>query len=483
MLDDATWRQLLDALPDPVNVKDRQGRWLYANPAMLRAFRLEGLDYRGKRDSELVSSEHFYHPALCYCERSDAAAWEGAAVVRTIERLPRPEGGTDPYDVVKVPVPGTDGSGRLLVSSRSATALIESQEALAASLQDAELGRLLPGLVHDLNNLLTIILGHADLAAGHPERTQEATERIIAATGLCRELTASALGLVRGESGRHRSIDLRAWLPSVVRLCWPRDEYRTLSLAMPDQPLPVLCDAAMLGRAVLNLLVNARQWTGPHGRIQVQLAVVGRLVELAVDDDGPGIAPEDQNRVFQTGFTRREQGNGLGLLQVARCAEVHGGSCHAGRSLWGGCRIGLRLPQHAGEARTSGEIPMPGTQRGLRVGICDPDPIIAAMAQRLVGSVHRVGVYTEPQALAQAAIRGELDCVISDLDSPFLDGMALQHALCEAGSMVPLVLTVANVHDLRLRSGPPAGTEVLYKPYRCSELLTAIDRAVARRCA
>ncbi len=477
---DAEWRILLDALPDPLNVKDRSGRWLYANPAMLRAFRLEGIAYAGLRDSELVNNTHFYHPALCYCERSDGAAWETGEIVRTLERLPKPEGGTDPYEVVKVPVRDA-GNGMLLVSSRSAEARVATETALVSAMQDAELGRLLPGLVHDLNNLLTIILGHADLAASHPERAADSCERIIAASSLCRELSTRALNLVRGESGRRRSSDLRPWLQGVIRLCWPRDDTRSLSVELPDRAALCCFDPAMLGRSVLNLLVNARQWTAPQGRILVRLSLVEQSIELSVEDDGPGIPQADQARVFETGFSRREHGTGLGLAQVAHCAEVHGGTCSASTSVLGGCRIGLTLPPGTADNQTSGELPMPQTRSDLRIGLCDPDPIIAGMAQRLAGGMHQVRLCASPQELLQASMRGEFDLIISDLDTPFLDGIQLQQVLSRGGCEVGVVLTTANPHDMRLRTSPPGGIEILLKPYRRAELLTAIDRAMMRR--
>ncbi len=239
----------------------------------------------------------------------------------------------------------------------------------------------------------------------------------------------------------------------------------------------------MLGRSVLNLLVNARQWTSPQGRIIVRLAATGSTIELSIDDDGPGIPQADQGHVFETGFTRRTDGTGIGLSQVAHCAEVHGGTCSASTSALGGCRISLSLQPGTADTTGSGEVPMVQTRHNLRIGLCDPDPIIASMVQRLAGGSHQVRICGSPHDLLQACMRGDFDVVISDLDTPFLDGIQLHTSLRTSGCDVGVVLTVANLHDMRLRPSPPAGLEILPKPYRRTELLTAIDRAMMRQRA
>jgi CheY-like chemotaxis protein len=139
------------------------------------------------------------------------------------------------------------------------------------------------------------------------------------------------------------------------------------------------------------------------------------------------------------------------------------------------------LPPGTADTTGSGEIVMAQTRHNLRIGLCDPDPIIAGMAQRLAGGSHQVRICTSPQDLLQACMRGEIDVVVSDLDTPFLDGLQLHTSLRTSGCDVGMVLTVANLHDMRLRPSLPAGLEILLKPYRRTELLTAIDRAMMRR--
>jgi signal transduction histidine kinase len=99
---------------------------------------------------------------------------------------------------------------------------------------------------------------------------------------------------------------------------------------------------------VRNLLDNARR----HARHEVHVALGAQdgHVDLVVDDDGPGIAPEDRTRIFDR-FTRLDEGRardaggtGLGLAMVDKIAERHGGAVHVEDAPSGGARFAVRLP-------------------------------------------------------------------------------------------------------------------------------------------
>ena len=103
-------------------------------------------------------------------------------------------------------------------------------------------------------------------------------------------------------------------------------------------------DPAALERAVTNLLDNAAKWSPPGGIVTV------RLVDgtLTVDDEGPGISPEDLPHVFERFYRAEESrsmpGSGLGLAIVRQVAERHGGSAEAGAAPGGGARLTMTIP-------------------------------------------------------------------------------------------------------------------------------------------
>ena len=127
-----------------------------------------------------------------------------------------------------------------------------------------------------------------------------------------------------------------------------------------DAPLPVTGNPVHLKQVLLNLILNAVQATKPGGEIRVlggvraglvkgleYRDVEGRLVEIVVEDEGPGIPERDLAQVFLPFYTTRPEGTGLGLAISLRIAEAHGGTLSAGNRPEGGARFLLALPEAA----------------------------------------------------------------------------------------------------------------------------------------
>ncbi|MCE4048943.1 MULTISPECIES: PAS domain S-box protein [Bacillaceae] len=106
---------LINSMVDFVKFKDGDGRWLEVNEAGLKFFQLEGLDFRGKTDSEMAKFTDFYHDALVSIEQSDEEAWKSGKVTRHLEYLSLPNGEMRTFDTIKVPNFNDDGSRHSLV--------------------------------------------------------------------------------------------------------------------------------------------------------------------------------------------------------------------------------------------------------------------------------------------------------------------------------------------------------------------------------
>jgi signal transduction histidine kinase len=116
-----------------------------------------------------------------------------------------------------------------------------------------------------------------------------------------------------------------------------------------------------LHRLVLNLLQNAVQHTPAGTQIRASVATMGDVVRLEVSDDGPGVAPELRDRVFDR-FTRAEGDGGgavgLGLSIVRAVARTHGGDVELACPPEGGARFEVRLPAHQLAKPESAAIPV-----------------------------------------------------------------------------------------------------------------------------
>jgi signal transduction histidine kinase len=105
-----------------------------------------------------------------------------------------------------------------------------------------------------------------------------------------------------------------------------------------------LGDAPKLRQVVFNLMKNAVEAAGPVGEVQVRVATSGDDADVAVQDSGPGIAPEAKARLFEPFFTTKPSGTGLGLAVSRAIALAHGGDIEIGAAGTGGAVFTLRLP-------------------------------------------------------------------------------------------------------------------------------------------
>lgn len=109
-------RTMTAAIPDTVQVKDSEGRWILANEAALRHFKVAGLEWFGKTDLEISAiAPADMADCIAQCRHSDEEAWQATDPMRDLERLPQPDGTIKFFDVIKVPLRHADGSPKQLV--------------------------------------------------------------------------------------------------------------------------------------------------------------------------------------------------------------------------------------------------------------------------------------------------------------------------------------------------------------------------------
>jgi len=108
----------------------------------------------------------------------------------------------------------------------------------------------------------------------------------------------------------------------------------------------VLADAAQLTQALVNLVINAIQAVGQHGRIEVSVSLdhppEGLIV--AVRDTGPGVPEDKRSAIFEPFFTTKTEGSGLGLWIVQQIITAHGGSVTVSTASGGGAVFAVQLP-------------------------------------------------------------------------------------------------------------------------------------------
>jgi signal transduction histidine kinase len=207
---------------------------------------------------------------------------------------------------------------------------------------------------HELRTPLTSVLANLELL----EETLHGEQRDAAASALrssrrMRRLVGDLLLLARADAGRvvpHRPTDLARTLVEVAAELEPLAQTAQHELSIDTGAGEVLVSGERdeLHRMALNLIENSLRHTPPGTNVHAALAHVGDEVILVVQDDGPGIAPELRERLFERfvrgGGDGGPSGSGLGLSIVRAVARSHGGDVTADETPGGGARFTVRLP-------------------------------------------------------------------------------------------------------------------------------------------
>jgi signal transduction histidine kinase/DNA-binding response OmpR family regulator len=238
-------------------------------------------------------------------------------------------------------------------------------EEQATALEQAmtERSRFFASMSHELRTPINAILGYGDLLRegvyGGLSTTQVgALDRVVRSARHLLELVNDVLDISKLEAGKlevfPEPVPLGALLREVAATVELQAKAKSLALEVVlEEEITLVTDAGRVRQIVLNLLSNAVKFTD-DGRVRVVLAPFGRWAEVRVEDTGPGIDPEDQERVFQefeqTRGAAGRGGTGLGLPISRRLAGLLGGSLTLRSSPGEGSVFTLRLPLGAAQA-------------------------------------------------------------------------------------------------------------------------------------
>jgi len=204
---------------------------------------------------------------------------------------------------------------------------------------------------HELRSPLTAIRGQLEVLARSERPDQGEIERVAGVTmaelGRVDRLVEDMLSLARLDEGQ-RVARRRLDAAELLRELAGGAPGASLAGELPAGVIEA--DPDLVAQVVRNLLANARRHAGPDGRVAISAAARDGSLVVSVDDDGPGIAPAERERVFDR-FHRSEPardrgsgGSGLGLAIARSIVELHGGRIWAADSPLGGARVSFELP-------------------------------------------------------------------------------------------------------------------------------------------
>jgi signal transduction histidine kinase len=233
--------------------------------------------------------------------------------------------------------------------------LAERFKQMAARLREAEeLERnFLMTVSHELRTPLTAIRGHVEAlregVARDPETQRESLDVIAEEAQRLERLVGDVLDLAKLDTRRftllHEEVDMGHLLDRAYNTFAEEARRRDIDYRreISDRPV-IVADGDRVLQIISNLLSNAFRWTPDGGRVELQLGTENGVVSVAVEDTGPGITPEEQERIFRPFWTRDGTGTGLGLAIARELAIAHGGRIRLTSVPGEGARFELELP-------------------------------------------------------------------------------------------------------------------------------------------
>lgn len=207
-------------------------------------------------------------------------------------------------------------------------------------------GELVGSIGHELRNPLGVMESSLYILRGRvatDERALKHVERIGEQVVLANGIISSLLDIIRDRPLASESVSLGAVLEAArSTLALPQGMRLTVE-GFEDLP-HVPADPAQMRQVFFNLLQNGTQAAGPGGEVRVRATLSGHVVEVAVEDTGPGVPAEIRTRLFEPLVTTKSKGIGLGLALVKRVIERHRGAIRYERAPAGGARFVINLP-------------------------------------------------------------------------------------------------------------------------------------------
>ena len=444
---EARFRGAFDHSPIGMGIVGLDGQFVRVNPALCRI--------GGYSESELLSrSFQDVVPA-------DELDFHRAQVRRLLhgeidsyEREVRYRHKLGHFVWVRFAVSAIRGADRRVVHLLGQAEDISARRDAEHRLRQAErleaLGRLAGGVAHEFNNLLAVIGGFAKhaLESADSEPLRRDLSEIVEASERAAEISRQLLAFSRDEPSRPTLLDVKelvgAMEPMLRRLI--REDVEILVSAREHLPA-VRADRAQVQRAILNLVLNARDAIPGKGRIEItgrQVEVEdappapqldrGTYVALSVCDTGTGIEVDDRERLFDPFFTTKEQGagTGLGLSIVYGLVEELGGAVVVDSEPGQGSTFTMFIPTVTGESPSPARAGEPTGAAAGRGGetilVVEDEAALRSLIELLLEEAgYRVLTAGDGEE-ALAVVRRErpkIDLVLTDSIMPRLSGPEL----------------------------------------------------------
>jgi signal transduction histidine kinase/CheY-like chemotaxis protein len=478
------YHQLFVSLPSPALVVGVDGTILEINPAaVLLLDAPDEQSSRGRKLAEWISTS----------QRQALLAALRDAVQKPQQMRLGIEVDGDPLAEIEAVIHNVDPGrpvAKLLFLAVDVSREVLLQRKLLQTDRLAQLGALVSGVAHELNNPLAAIAAFAELLAVDARSSQlkESAEVIHTEAERAGRIVRTLLDFARHRPQTRQPIDLRDAVDRVATL--QRSALKKarvhLSSDIPDHVPDPVGDPQELQQVLLNGIVNSIQAiesTGKPGKILIWARRTDAYVSVMIDDNGPGVKPEALECAFDPFFTTKgDQGTGLGLSMSYGLVKQMGGRLFLVNLEAGGARLGIELPAaDAKPPRDRGETFRPA-ERPLSVLLVEDEPSVRRglelMARRLGHEVTLAADYAEAVRHLGPALAYDVMLVDIHLDEDHTGFDLFEQLRLEGrGRERRVIFTTGDSMSAKTRQALQISERpVLRKPFNLEDLREMLDR-------
>lgn len=376
------------------------------------------------------------------------------------------------------------------------------EEMLRQSQKIKAIGQLAGGVAHDLNNMLSPIIGYAELLLFTSEKNEndkKSIKGIIDAGFKARDLIQQLLAFGRKQTLVFRSVDLNSVVQDFESLLrrTTREDIEFI-INRPTTIYPIQADVGQLEQVLMNLVVNAQDAMPSGGKlfigtdlvqlpqidIEVEIKVpAGQYIQLSVRDTGSGISLDDKEHIFEPFFsTKGESGTGLGLATVYGIMTQHNGTISIKSALGKGTEISVYLPVSE-ETLTSRQVEQ--SEHELVGGnetilLVEDNQLVLEMTETIL---RKKGYQVLVAADGNRGLKiiqehdGPIDLLLTDVVMPNLNGKDLFLKAQEYNKNLKVLYISGYDDDVISHQGIlEEGTNFIQKPFHLSALCIKIRK-------
>ncbi len=224
----------------------------------------------------------------------------------------------------------------------------ESEYKAQTDASAAEVGRMTASLLHDIGNVISIILLSAEIMVTEEKPTPEDARRVQQAAKMAKSIIDGSLALIKGARYEFRAEPLKTPMENAAAIFTRQARCKNVRLSVSvEEGLPnVRISAPHIERVFINAIVNSLSLLTPGSAIVLRAVRAGETVRVSIEDDGPGFPPDMLERGIAAFATTRGEkgGTGLGLFNSKEIVEKHGGSLSIRNCQPRGAAVDFTLP-------------------------------------------------------------------------------------------------------------------------------------------